>query len=342
MVPAHPHDRRPALQLLVLAFMLLLLVATAGRAGALAPNAQTGRGEPIPADATPTDQIIVQFSDRATAASLAAPAGANGTLLIDRLSAAVGVELTMERPISEDTFVFKLPERMSISEVEQISRALVQQPGVQIAEPDAILAIAAAPSRTDAPVRVEAPPNDPQFTNQWHYDYTAGSKEGINLLPAWDITQGSADVVVAVVDTGILGSHGDLSGRTLPGYDFINDTFVSNDGDGRDNDPSDPGDWVTAEDGCGFTSNSSWHGSHVAGTVGAKTGNNLGGSGVTWGSKLLPVRVLGKCGGYTSDVLDGVKWAAGLSVPGVPDNPNPADVINMRQCHRRGRDQQGR
>ncbi len=135
--------------------------------------------------------------------------------------------------------------------------------------------------------------------------------------------------MVAVIDTGIL-PHTDLAGRTVPGYDFIADTFVANDGNGRDNNPADPGDWVDIGE-CGATQfdASSWHGTHVAGTIGAASNNGVGVAGVNWNAKILPVRVLGKCGGYTSDIVDGMRWAAGLSVSGVPANANPADVINM-------------
>jgi serine protease len=121
----------------------------------------------------------------------------------------------------------------------------------------------------------------------------------------------------------------------VPGYDFINDVLVANDGDGRDSNPSDPGDWITAKEsatgyfkGCP-TSDSSWHGTHTAGTIGAASNNGVGVAGINWQSKILPVRVLGKCGGYMSDIIDGMRWSAGLSVTGVPANANPAKVINM-------------
>jgi serine protease len=125
----------------------------------------------------------------------------------------------------------------------------------------------------------------------------------------------------------------DLAEQILPGYDFITDSAMANDGDGRDSDPTDPGDWVQAgECGGGEPQQdipSSWHGTHVAGTIAAKTNNDIGVSGVAWEAKLLPVRVLGKCGGYTSDIADGMRWAAGAAVTGVPDNPNPAKVLNL-------------
>ncbi|MBK22596.1 MAG: peptidase S8 [Halobacteriovorax sp.] len=161
---------------------------------------------------------------------------------------------------------------------------------------------------------------------QWHYhDQVAG----INLPAAWDITFGE-EVVVAVVDTGIT-SHVDLNSKILAGADLVSDPFMGNDGDGRDNDPSDPGDWISSGDPCfnGQTIDSSWHGTHVAGTIAAKTGNAFGVAGVSFGAKVVPVRVLGKCGGWASDIADGIKWAAGVPVSGVAPNANPARVINL-------------
>jgi serine protease len=112
---------------------------------------------------------------------------------------------------------------------------------------------------------------------------------------------------------------------------LISDAWVANDGDGRDSNPLDPGDWTNNND-CysGYIGrNSSWHGTHVAGTIGAATNNGSGVAGLNWVSKIIPVRVLGRCGGFTSDIADGIRWAAGLAVTGVPTNPYPAKVINM-------------
>ena len=173
-------------------------------------------------------------------------------------------------------------------------------------------------------------PNDPQYNSQWHYH----EPYGINLPQAWEVTTGNSNVVVAVIDTGHR-PHVDLAGRIVGGYDFITNVQVANDGNGRDADPQDPGDWITSAEsssgpfaGCPVR-NSSWHGTHVAGTIGAVTNNGQGVAGVNWGAKLLSVRVLGKCGGSTSDITDAMRWAAGLPVTGVPDNPNPARVLNL-------------
>jgi len=169
-------------------------------------------------------------------------------------------------------------------------------------------------------------PNDPFYNLQWNMSGTWG----INGPSAWDITTGSPSVIVAVIDTGILRSQPDLSAKILPGYDFISSVASARDGNGRDADPSDEGTWGEAgECGSAFKP-SSWHGSHVAGIVGASTNNSYGVAGVAWGAKILPIRVLGKCGlGATSDIIDGMYWAAGLPVPGVPANPNPARILNM-------------
>ena len=168
-------------------------------------------------------------------------------------------------------------------------------------------------------------PNDTRYSEQWGYSGTYGIKANL----AWDVTTGTGSVV-AVLDTGIT-SHSDLSANILPGYDFIIDTAVSNDGNGRDSDPSDPGDWVSANQ-CGGThaaQGSSWHGTHVAGTIAAVTNNAKGVAGVAYGAKIVPVRVLGTCGGYDSDIADAIIWASGGTVSGVPANANPAEVINL-------------
>ena len=188
-----------------------------------------------------------------------------------------------------------------------------------------------------------------------------------DAVSAWSITTGSTGTVIADVDTGVRFDHPDLlragfGGRLLPGYDFVDQDYnpqtpynalgtflIANDGDGWDPDPSDPGDWISASDlknpvfppaDCGDPNNnngpasSSWHGTRVMGVLGAITDNGVGVAGMTWNPYLLPVRALGKCGGYDSDIIAGMQWAAGLPVTdpsgnAVPDNPVPADIINL-------------
>lgn len=273
----------------------------------------------------PTAQIIIQFEDAGVEAALLATTEQSD---LPQLSQAAGMLVSYVREMSGDAHVVRLPQALSPDDVAAIAAQLETVEGVVYAEPDRIKTIDGRPIR---PLfNPNLTPNDTQFGSQWHYMYTPGSAEGLNLVNAWNISTGSASTVVAVLDTGIL-NHNDLAGKTVPGYDFIADPFVGNDGNGRDSNPADPGDWYAANE-CGGThapSDSSWHGTHVAGTIGAATNNNLGVAGVNWHAKILPVRVLGKCGGYTSDIVDGMRWAAGLAVAGVPANANPAKVLNL-------------
>jgi serine protease len=181
-----------------------------------------------------------------------------------------------------------------------------------------------------------------------------------DAVSAWAITQGSSGTVIADVDSGIRFDHPDMSragfgGRLLPGYDFVGQDLdssnsaplgtylIANDGDGWDPDPSDPGDWIDSTDlmktkvfpskNCS-TENSSWHGTRVMGVLGALTNNDAGIAGMTWNPYLLPVRALGKCGGLDSDIIAGIMWSVGMTVSDgsanpVPDNPYPADIINL-------------
>ena len=164
--------------------------------------------------------------------------------------------------------------------------------------------------------------NDPRVGEQWSLSSTDSASVGINLAAAWAATRGSGSVHVAVIDTGILADHPDLNGQWSGGYDMIADPTNANDGGGRDADPTDPGDY-------GIWGDSSWHGSHVAGTIAANDDNEIGITGIAPGVTITPVRVLGIEGAHYSDVIDAIRWSAGLAVAGAPLNPDPADVINL-------------
>lgn len=170
-------------------------------------------------------------------------------------------------------------------------------------------------------------PNDTEYAKQWDlFEATAG----MNVPGAWDKTTGSG-VTVAVIDTGYV-AHSDVAPNVVSGYDFISTASEARDGNGRDSNPADEGDWNATDGECGVgskASTSSWHGTHVAGTIAAATNNSKGVAGIAYGAKIQPVRVLGKCGGSTSDIVDAITWASGGSVAGIPANATPAKVINM-------------
>ncbi len=247
------------------------------------------------------------------------------------LRQASGIKLKHLRAMSGQNQVLRLPKALTRAQAEEVVARLQQSGEVRYAQID----------RRMYPRLI---PNDSEFPKQWHYQDLIQGKPlpdnnfGLNLPGAWDITTGSESVVVAVLDSGLL-PHQDIDsdlmdgvGRVIGGYDFISDPAAARDGDARDPNPMDQGDWVDANDsecGKGELKASSWHGTHVAGTIGALTNNGLGVSGVAWNSRLLAVRVLGKCGGMTSDIIDGARWAAGLSVPNVPNNLHPARILNM-------------
>lgn len=158
-------------------------------------------------------------------------------------------------------------------------------------------------------------PTDPLYVNQqWHY-------EAINMPDTWDITTGDEDIIVAVVDTGILIDHPEFEDRLVPGFDFIADPATANDGDGIDDDPNDPGD--------SNFGNSSFHGSHTAGTIGATAENDFGGVGVTWNCKIMPIRGLGVGGGTVEDLVEGMLFAGGLDNASGTVPERPAHVINL-------------
>jgi serine protease len=165
---------------------------------------------------------------------------------------------------------------------------------------------------------------DSLWRRQW---YMHDPKVGIDAAVAWVDTRGDG-AVVAVLDTGIT-AHPEFDGQLLPGYDFITDAATARDGDARDADPTDEGDWTEPGDCASQRSEpSSWHGTHVAGIVVARAGNVPGIVGVAPEAKLVPVRVMGRCGGRISDVADAIVWASGGEVAGVPSRP-PVDVINL-------------
>jgi len=257
-----------------------------------------------------TNQIIVKY--RSNSPVMLTEASASNS--ITHLQQAVDAEVQYVRPSANDTHILKVADQQNL---EAVIEQLQQDPNIEYAEPDRIMWPTAIP-------------NDPEYTRQWHY---SSPISGINMPKAWDVSTGGPDVVVAVIDTGVRFDHPDLMNNLLPGYDFVKNAKGARDGDGRDADATDEGDWLVAGQ-CGRNypprdRNSSWHGTHVAGTIAAEGNNGQGVTGVAWNASIVPVRVLGACGGYTSDITDGMRWAAGLPVPGAPANPYPAQVLNL-------------
>lgn len=254
-------------------------------------------------------RIIVKYKESAVAASdLSVTSN-----VMQQTSAHAKKGMRHVRRIATGAHLMLLEQEVSNVELNEIITDMSTDPNIEYVEEDRLMKIMTVPS-------------DPLYDDQWHYFESTG---GLNLPNAWDISIGTG-AIVAVIDTGYT-AHEDLQANLLPGYDMISDSFVGNDGDARDSDASDPGDAAAAgECGTGSSaSTSSWHGSHVAGTVAAAANNGIGGVGVAYGAKIVPVRALGKCGGYTSDIADAMIWAAGGSVSGVPTNPYPADVLNL-------------
>ncbi|MDQ6618723.1 MAG: S8 family peptidase [Pseudomonadota bacterium] len=238
---------------------------------------------------------------------------ADWSVLSARFSELLGVSVAMERRIG-NVWVLRLAQAQSEAQLVDLATLLEQDASVQYA--DAVLR-----RFTQA-----NPPNDPYFAQQWNL---TDSISGINLAAAWTLQSATSPVTVAVVDTGIL-PHPDLEGKLLPGYDFISDADRARDGDGRDANPRDEGDFLSDGDCGGYRAQkSSWHGTFVAGLIAANSNNGIGIAGIDANARILPVRALGHCGGTDEDVFEAVLWAAGAPVPGVPLNTNPAKVINL-------------
>ena len=303
----------PARTVAVLGITLATILVSGGVA-ALPARADTNDIKPgtphslSAAVEVPTDQFIVGIKDKAGTASIAAGEAAT------EAASKVGARATGLRQTATGAHVVKTDRALPAAEAEGFLTALRADPDVEYAEPDAIMQTAA----------VE--PNDSYYPLQWDFWEEPGS---LRVPGAWDVNRG-AGVVVAVVDTGIT-RHSDLDANVLPGYDMISSATMARDRNGRDADPTDEGDWVsagqcTSSNGDGI---SSWHGTHVAGTIAAIGNNNNGVTGVAPEAKILPLRAVGACGGYTSDIADSIIWAAGGAVAGTTSNANPARVINL-------------
>ncbi|MEO8484950.1 MAG: S8 family peptidase [Betaproteobacteria bacterium] len=273
------------------------------------------------ADSEVVVRFVVQFSDPATRAA-AARNEKLGAEHDKMLSDAAGVALRVVRPTIDGAWVVETAAPVSGAKARAIAAALEATPGIRYAIPDRRRRAHAAAYY----------PNDTFYQQGYLWnldDPVTGAYFGVDAAHAWAITVGSPTITAAIVDTGIT-AHPDLAGRVFGGYDFISDPEDARDGDARDENPKDWGSYGSAGECGGSAKTSSWHGSHVAGTFGATGDNHYGIVGVDWRAHILPVRALGRCGsGSTVDITEGMLWAAGGSVPGVPPNPTPARVINL-------------
>ncbi|QNK03204.1 S8 family serine peptidase [Dyella telluris] len=256
-------------------------------------------------------------------------------------SNAVSVQWKRKLGIGAD--VVHTSRKLSRNEAVALMQQIAADPAVAHVEPDVRMHIVKdilAGTVKTAAVGTSTP-NDPYFAYQWHMRPGTGTMEtigtdttgyanygGSNASSAWPSRDGTG-VVVAEIDTGVT-QHPDLNlALANAGYDFITDAATSGRAtNGRVSGGWDTGDWTSSAMGCGVE-NSSWHGTHVAGTIAAVTNNGVGVTGVAPGSQVLPLRALGHCGGATSDIADAITWASGGTVPGMPANPNPAQVISM-------------
>jgi serine protease len=313
-----PLDRFFIAGLSAAAILAALLAANVASAAEYNP----ARTRPAASEQNATQRVIVKFRDTSRLSTQATANGESATAAVDTtrvnaLASRIRFTVQASRALSSTMHVMQIAPLTNNETAAETLARLRADSDVEFAE-------------LDRRVYPHATSNDPLATGQWYLQ--AAQSSAINANAAWDTTKGHDGVVIAVVDTGVRFDHPDLGrasagGRFLAGYDFVsqdgnNDFSTANDGNGRDADPSDPGD------NCG-SDNSSWHGTRVSGIIGALTDNSVGVAGIMWDGYILPVRVLGRCGGFNSDVVAGIRWAAGLNVPGVPTNPNPAQVINV-------------
>lgn len=281
----------------------------------------------VPAAPTPMRWVVNLPAEQATG-------------MLGALQNTLGVPVNMVRPLLQpDSYLVEmqsLPVLGSLQTAQAIHAALNAMPGVRFASPDILLTRTAVPAPNDAGYA----PNQASYMN-------TGAYASLRMQDVWEQTRGSASVVIAVLDSGILFENTELKGRLLPGYDFVSQVTPptgttesgtvldsgSNDGDGRDPDPSDPGDAPPQGFTCPDGSNtSSWHGTTVASVAAAQSNNGVLIAGMDWNAKVLPVRVSGRCGIATSsDIVDAFYWATGSGRvdPAIGVNPNPANVINL-------------
>ncbi len=248
--------------------------------------------------------------------------------LLKRVLSLTGIELKVTRRLSGQSVLATLASHQPGRAIGGILDLLTTARLIDYAEPDDLVVPVTLPADDST---------DSFFSLQWQLGDSHSAAAAINLQDAWRHSEGSPATTIAVIDSGVRFEHPDLTGRLLPGYDFVSDLMQANDGDARDADPSDPGDGVDPATSDYYTSQgrdceskpSSWHGTAVASLI-AGNGNLTNGiTGVDLHANVLPVRAIGQCGGRRSDFHDALRWAAGVSDPSLPVNPTPARIINL-------------
>jgi serine protease len=310
--------------------------------------------------ATPGNSITRTIRSHAKAQVMSLTQAQTSQTDVSGLSLRTGVAVSRSRQLTPSMHVVFLQKTLYGADVDAVLTRLRSDPAVAFADVDERRYPHAMPND---PLFIPTATASGQWYMQTPSTATPSSDAAAtDAVSAWDLSKGSSGTVIADVDSGIRFDHPDLlragfdssragfGGRLLPGYDFVDQdlnagngaplgTFlIANDGDGWDPDPSDPGDWIDGTDlknstvfpakNCS-TQSSSWHGTRVMGVLGALTNNDTGIAGMTWNPYLLPVRALGKCGGLDSDIITAIEWAVGMPINEAPDNPYPADIINL-------------
>ncbi|GII99101.1 hypothetical protein Slu03_14790 [Sediminihabitans luteus] len=252
-----------------------------------------------------TDRFVVTYRDEDDAPAVPAEVARQDAALTEAFAQVSG-SVAPVRETGTGARVWALDDVVAVDAVEDVAAQIVaQDASIESVVPDVMVSVGSAA------------PNDGEWWRQWG----GAGAPGVDLLGgAWDVTRG-AGVTVAVLDTGYR-PHEDFGSALVGEYDMVSALVPANDGDGRDGDARDPG---YSEEWCP----SQWHGTHVTGTIAAREGNGIGVAGVAPEVDVLQVRILGACGGYMSDAMDGLIWASGGAVPGVPSNQHPADVANL-------------
>lgn len=288
----------------------VLNVGAASAANVINPTAQRMSSF----DAFQPDQVVMQFNEKGDQAMDAL----RGSMAVVGGGASdQPVLMAFDSVVSRDATIamtnHKLHSKREVAAGEAMQRAKQETIWATKALGRQVGVASAEPNYWRQPLAV---PDDPLYAEQWHYPQ-------IQLSQAWNVTTGSSDVTVAVIDTGILSNHPDFAGQLVSGADLISDRENAGDGDGADTDPEDAGDQQLGD------GSSSFHGTHVAGTVAAATNNGTGVAGVAWNSRIMPIRVLGRFGGTTFDLIQSIRYAAGLSNATGTFPAQAADVINM-------------